>query len=246
MVLVLLRISGLCLAGFVLAVVGEHALEPSLSPVRSVISEYARTGAGDGMRLGFAAWAVSIASLACVTGRLGRRVVAAGLAVGAVGDALVCAFTTQAVEARVPEGVARTLTGRLHDVGGELLIGGLSVAVMATARGPEGRRALLPVAVAGVLSVVLLATGDPMPGLRQRVVVAGAVAWQALLLRHLVSKQRTFSMQYQLMPEQRPSQPVNGGSPGATSSTSFSRIRRGSRSKSSGAGSASRGPTGTS
>lgn len=166
MVPAVLRISGVALACFLVAVVGEHVLESGLSPAQSVISEYARTGAGGVMQVGFAAWAVSLAGLAWVTGRLRRRVVAAGLGVGAVGSALVCAFTTQAVHARIPEGVARTLTGRLHDVGGELLIGGLAVAAVASARWIDGRRALLPVSIAGAVTVVLLLTGDPAPGLR--------------------------------------------------------------------------------
>jgi hypothetical protein len=211
-----------------------------------VISEYARTGAGGLMRVGFAAWTASIAFLAWVTGRLGWRVAAAGLIVGAVGGILVCAFSTQAVDARIPEGATRTLTGRLHDAGGEQLIGGLVVAAIASVRRTVGRWALAPVTMAGVVTVVLLLAGDPAPGLRQRAVVLCAVAWQAWLLRYLVSKQRGFSMQYQLMREQRPSQPENGGSPGTTSSTFFSWVRSGSRSKLSGAGSASRGSTATS
>jgi hypothetical protein len=241
-----IRASALCLAVFVAALIGEHLLEPSLSPLQSVISEYARTGTGEVMRCGLAAWALSLLCLGVVQWHGGRRVQAAGMALAAGGCVLVVAFTTQAVAARVPAGVERTLEGRLHDLGGELLIVGLLVAVVVGAlRGPRSTWSRAVVVVAIVVSVGLLLVGDPAPGLRQRALVLCAIVWQAIAL-YLGLKQRGFSMQYQLIPEQLSAQPVNGGSPGLTSSTSLSRTRNGLRSKSARSAATSRGATGTS
>ena len=230
-----LRISAVCLGLFAAALVVEHAVETSLSVVDSVISEYARTNSGLLMRLGFAAWALSLSSLAVVTWRSRLRAEAVGLGVATCGVVLVCAFTTQAVRAQVPPGVARTLGGQLHDLGGEVVIAGVVLAVVAGAlRGPWSRWSRILVSLAFATSAALLLAGDPAPGLRQRALIAYTIAWQLLALRYFFAKHRGFSMQYQLMPEQRPpSQPENGRSAGTASSMSLRLMRSVPRAKSS-------------
>lgn len=229
-----LRISAVCLGLFGAALVAEHAVESSVSAVHSTISEYARTDSGFLIRFGFAAWSVSLAGLAFVTWRHRLRVEGVGLGVAACGVVLVCAFTTQAVQAQVPPGVGRTLGGRLHDVGGEIVMGGILLAVVAGAvRGPWSRWSRALLCLTFVTSATLLLAGDPAPGLRQRALVVYTITWQALALGYFFAKQRGFSMQYQLMPEQRPpSQPENGRSAGTTSSMSLRLMRIVCRAKS--------------
>jgi Protein of unknown function (DUF998) len=229
-----LRISAVSLGLFAGALVAEHAVESSLSVVHTTISEYARTDSGFLIRFGFAAWAVSFSGLVLVTWRHRLRAEAVGLGVAACGVVLVCAFNTQAVQAQVPSDVARTLGGRLHDFGGEMVIGGVLLAVVAGAvRGPWSRRSRALLCLTFATSAAFLLAGDPAPGLRQRALVVYTITWQALALHYFFSKQRRFSMQYQLMPEQRPpSQPENGRSAGTTSSMSRRLTRSVSRAKS--------------
>lgn len=160
-------------------------MHPALRPSSHVVSEYANASGAWVITIGFLSWALSlvVTSASCSLGRVARM----GTALAAAGALLVAGFHTQAVAGARPDNVAATASGRLHDVGGELIIGGLALSALATLVGRDQPRALRVgagalLAGASVISAVLLTLGDPAPGLRQRALLACALAWQALLL----------------------------------------------------------------
>jgi hypothetical protein len=181
------------LAVFVLLVAALHVLIPSLAPARYTISEYVKTGAGWIMVLAFVAWATALALTAVHISRTGAairhpRVVAGLLALSSTGVLLAAAFPTQAVGGVVPEGVALTMTGRLHDVGSGLVTlaifaAAATVGVAHGARSKLERISIGLVVFALVVQVSLLAVGPEVGGIRQRLLVLAACAWQAALLR---------------------------------------------------------------
>jgi hypothetical protein len=181
------RSAALALSIFVVALCAEHALEPDLSPTDHMISEYANSGTGTVMEVGFAAWCMSWILMALIFARRRWWLGTAAAVLAALGVAVVTAFRTQAVAGDVPADVRFTLGGRLHDLGGDLVLGGVAVLAltMAARRGANARlraaRMALVVAALGIAGV-LLALGDSVPRLRQRVLVAATVGWQALVL----------------------------------------------------------------
>jgi hypothetical protein len=171
---------------FVAAVLAEHLIRPGLSPWRHQISEYANGSAGGLMTVGFFAWAVS---LALTSGLLAAhaRLLSLSIAVGAAGMLLIALFHTQTVAGQLPSGTARTTGGRLHDLGGELLAGGLLVSAALVAVSDHRLRrlrrlALLTVGYFVVVTAGLLLVADSAGGLRQRLVLLAALVWQASLL----------------------------------------------------------------
>jgi hypothetical protein len=147
------------------------------------------------MEVGFIAWLLSWCALSALLTMRGRPMAAAAVAVAAVGLAAIAAFHTQAVAGELPNGVHRTLGGRLHDVGGELLFGGLVAAAGALAVSRQSTTAVRwagsgLVVLALLSSAVLLGAGDPVPGVRQRVALFAAVAWQALVIRDVADAHR--------------------------------------------------------
>lgn len=179
------------LALFVGAVGFEHLVERGLAPEQHMISEYATTGTGGVMEVGFGAWCGSWALLALVFWLQHHRLAATASGTVAAGIALLAAFHTQAVAGELPAGVARTLAGRLHDLGGELVLGGVLVAAVTTMsakRTRDGRWPRAGIALLGLALTtagLLLAFGDPAPGLRQRVLLAAAVCYQVSVLHDL-------------------------------------------------------------
>jgi hypothetical protein len=159
----------------------EHALEPGLAPARHQISEYARSPTGAIMTVGFAAWAVSLGAMAAlVPGRL-----AAPLALASVGVALLTIAHTETSAGRLPRGTHLDATGRLHDLGSGaaslalLVAAGMSVRAL---RGPRRAIVLAIVIIAVLGDLALMAVGPGVGGIRQRLLVLEACAWQGLLL----------------------------------------------------------------
>lgn len=173
------------LAIFVAAVLAEHALNASLSPARHQISEYVHGRAGWLMVVAFGAWAVSSVATGAVTWRW-SRVVGVLLVVAACGLVVAATWATQTSAGELPPGVERTTAGRLHDLGsGVASVALLSAAVVSAVTAPARRVRRVAIGLVGVAviaSVVLLGVGDAVGGLRQRVLVAVAVAWQATVL----------------------------------------------------------------
>lgn len=193
----LTRLVLLALGLFVTVLAVQHLIEPGLSSTQNMISEYANTGSGVVMEIAFAAWGVSWVLLALIFVRRRWWVTAAAAVVAAAGATLITAFSTQAVAGHVPAGVARTVAGRLHDLGGELLLGGALLAAATTmvaclCGGTPLRGGGTALLVAALIVVGgLLALGDPAPGLRHRVLVAAAVGWQVLAVLDDGARRRT-------------------------------------------------------
>lgn len=171
------------LAGFVGLVALLHLLRADdLPPADHFISEYARGDLGWVMVLAFLSWAASLALLA----RRWRGVVRWALVLGALGALGAGLFPTQTVAGELPEGVVRTLGGRLHDWATLLIFVGLVVAALASAvvvrrRGFRLAVAGLAVALFAVVPVLVALELDA-PGIGQRGFVLVGVAWQVLAI----------------------------------------------------------------
>ncbi len=172
---------------FLAIVVAEHRINSSLDPATHRISEYANGDAGWLMTIGFAAWAVSLLATAVVAGGLFRgRGVSAALLLAAFGMVLVACFATQTSAGELLPGHSLTLSGRLHDRGSGLVMIGLTIAGALALRpgGPprlRRRTLLLALAVLPVL-IALIAIGEEVAGIRQRLLVATGCGWQLLML----------------------------------------------------------------
>lgn len=178
-------LAGVLLAAFVGLVSLEHVLEPSLSPWRHQISEYANRGSGWLMTLGFVGWAASLALTALLLRR--RRELAGSLVLAALGLTLIAVVPTQTTAGALPTGVRPTSAGRLHDLGGEMATAGLLLGGLVLACSPWAPIILRRLSAAVVLwallvSVLGLAAAPDAGGLRQRLVVVAGAAWQAALL----------------------------------------------------------------
>lgn len=178
---------------FLLIVAGQPLLEPSYDPLRQEISEFVHTGAGPVALVGFLAWGSSLALLADLVfqapssrDRRAARIEAIALVAAALGLLLVSCFATDRGVEVAGAVTHRTVVGRIHDAGSALVTASILVAVIADAL--RERRAALAcsvIAAAIISSAVLFALGDPLPGLRQRCLVACACLWQAVVLHHL-------------------------------------------------------------
>jgi hypothetical protein len=186
---------------FAAVVLAQHALAPELSPVDHTVSEYANTPTGWLMVVGFSAWGISLAATAilAVTDPSAHRtsssqkLMAALLAIAAMGLLVTAAFKTQTSAGVLPAGVPRTTEGRLHDLGSGAALLALFGAALTSIRLIEDPRwfkrpAMGLLCVALATHVGLLIGGDPAPGLRQRLLLAGAVAWHVVLLVALHSR----------------------------------------------------------
>jgi hypothetical protein len=164
-----------------------------LTPAEHVVSEYANTRSGWLSTVALLSWAASLVATAGwivrqrAQPRAVNRLVAAFLVVAAGGLIVAAAFQTQAVAGSVPPDVARTLAGRLHDAGTGISTLALFGAVAAFgfsdgAKSRLGRLSLAVVAFAIVVQVGLLLVGQEVGGIRQRLIVIAACAWQAAML----------------------------------------------------------------
>lgn len=192
-------VSLLGLAVFAAAIVALHAIDAELSPARHTISEYVHADAGAAMSVGFASWAVSLvaaAVLVLLTRTLEARsrrlsaVLAALLATAAVAVVVLDAFPTQTVAGALPAGAAWTTAGRLHDVGSGVttlaLLGASLVSLWLLSEHRAYRRAVVGLLAIGLVgTIACLAIGASAGGARQRLLVAVAICWQALLVETL-------------------------------------------------------------
>lgn len=177
---------------FLLLVAVQPLLEPSYDPLLQEISEFAHTEFGAIALAGFLAWGVSLGLLAGLVAssppdrRLAARVESIALAVAAFGLVLVTFFATDRGVEVAGAVTHRTLSGRIHDTGSALITVSILAAVVAEAlRRRSGVLACAVIAAALASSAVLIVLGDPLPGLRQRCLVACACVWQAVVLYRL-------------------------------------------------------------
>lgn len=185
------------LLGFVACLVAEHALAANLSPARHEVSEYVHTETGAVMTVGLGLWAGSLAVSAAIAWRAWHsRVLASLLALGSFGIVLADCFATQTSAGALPPATHLTTTGRLHDIGSGLASLALLTAAIASAARPCAPRwlriwtaVLAGAAVVG--SIVLLAIGPSVGGIRQRLLIASGLLWQLLLLKALERRDRT-------------------------------------------------------
>lgn len=186
------------LTAFLAITIAEHALEPQLVPARHTISEYVNTGTGALMTAAFLAWAGSLlatAALAWRDRRPGERAaapaaLAALLAIASAGLVLTACFATQTSAGVLPPGTELTASGRIHDLASATAQEAMLIAALVTIARFWRRRAVRVLvaallAVAVVSSAILLAIGDPVDGVRQRILVGVGCAWQATLVAAL-------------------------------------------------------------
>lgn len=172
---------------FVIVVVVEHLADRSLHPATHEISEYVHGRLGWLMTVGFVAWTVSLAATGLLVGSVSRgKPVGIPLLVAAIGIAVTACFATQTSAGRLPPGVSLTAAGRLHDFGSGLATVALLAAALLSLRirTPEALRRATGVLLAFALpaDALLLALGSDVAGVRQRLLVAVACAWQLTLL----------------------------------------------------------------
>jgi hypothetical protein len=172
---------------FLLIVVFEHVVNPSLNPARHEISEYVHTPWGWLMVVGFVVWALSLLCTGIVArDRYGADALCITLAVAAFGMAITACFATQTSAGRLPPGVSLSTSGRLHDIGSGLATVALFFAALLSLRLRAGS-AFLRVTVALLVlacssDVVLLEVGGSVGGIRQRILVLVGCAWQLAML----------------------------------------------------------------
>lgn len=192
-----IAVAGSGLAAFVV-IVATQGLWPgaSFDPAHQTISEYAHTSAGALMAVGFLAWALSWAVLAgpglapplsSSSPRLlsVQRIAFAATAIGLV---LVTCFATDRGLVQPEIIVHSTTGGGIHDTASALVTVGILVAALTGAALVGGRvrtLTLLLLSIAVAADVLMLALGDPLPGIRQRILVIASCLWQALWLATL-------------------------------------------------------------
>jgi len=179
------------LATFVTCVVVAHVARPSLDPLSHMVSEYARYGPRLLITAGFAAWSLSFAAatpwfLLHRPRRWSRAIASCGLA-AAAGIVLIAAFRTQTSAGHLAFGSHLALGGRLHDAGSGLAtLSLLAAACLSLGLNTLTVRRRIAVAALLVLcalaSAVLLAIGQEVGGLRQRILLGSACAWEAVVL----------------------------------------------------------------
>ncbi|MGN6558758.1 MAG: DUF998 domain-containing protein [Solirubrobacterales bacterium] len=176
---------------FLLAVSVEPFLEPSYDPLRQEISEFAHTNLGAVALAGFLAWGFSLGLLADLVARaplpprsgLAARIESVALVGAAFSLILVTVFATDRGVEVAGVVTHRTVSGRIHDLGSGFVTASILVAVIADAfRERRGSVSAVVISAAVISSVVFFALGDPLPGLRQRCLVAWACLWQAVTL----------------------------------------------------------------
>ncbi len=169
-------------------------LAPSFDPGRQEISEYVHSPAGAAMVVGFLCWALSLAVLASLIahvywtpggGDWPACLQAGALLLAAVAVVVLAIFPTdRGVE--IPGVVTHaTLTGQIHDAAAASATVGILTAALIGAVRRGGSIRVLGLTLVGIgiaSSVVLLAMGDPLPGVRQRALVAVGCLWQAAWL----------------------------------------------------------------
>jgi len=187
-------LSGLAL--FLGLVALEHLLRPDLPPARHFVSEYAKGWTAPLQILAFLGWGAaclagaSLALRALPPGRpIARGLTALALLAAAAGALLAASFTTETVGGELPAGAARTLGGRLHDLGSLLLLAGLVLAALASLRIVRSNPYRLGVLALGLALLaivpVLVALGVDAPGIGQRGFILVGLLWHWLFARSI-------------------------------------------------------------
>jgi hypothetical protein len=181
-----------------LAIVATQGMVANFDPSRQQVSEYVHSSAGALMTVGFLAWSLSLGALAGLTiaaarsgGDWGRLAClqSCALLLAAAGMGLLACFPTDRGIEVAGAVTNATFTGHIHDAASALSTASLLVAALAGASRRSGstRALTLAIVVTGIAcSVALLAIGDPVPGIRQRVLLVTGCLWQIawlLLLR---------------------------------------------------------------
>jgi Protein of unknown function (DUF998) len=188
------------LALFLVVVAVQPLLEQSYDPLRQGISEFVHTDARAVVLIGFVAWAVSLALLAAVLSgdragdgrRRAIRLEVDSLLAAVAGLGLVALFATDRGAEAAGTITETTISGRLHDIGSALITVAILAAVVADAlHERDPRLAATVIAAALGSSLVLFAFGDPLPGLRQRCLIASACLWQVAVLHRAWSRAPT-------------------------------------------------------
>ena len=183
-------LAGISIAGllvFAATIATQQPLVSSFDPARQMLSEYVHTRLGALAVAGFVAWGISLAAAAGLTivaaSRRGwmARLQAGALLAAAVGILLVACFPTDRGLAAPGVVTEATVAGQVHDAasaGATACV--LLAALLGAARFPGRIRtlSLVLLSVALAASAVLLGIGDPLPGLRQRLLLAAACVWQ--------------------------------------------------------------------
>ena len=168
----------------------------NFNPSRQQVSEYVHSSAGALMTVGFLAWSLSLVALAGLTfaaarsrGEWGRLapLQSCALLLAAAGIGLLACFPTDRGIEVAGAVTNATFTGHVHDAASALSTVSLLVAALAGALRRSSIRVLtLALVVTGIAcSIALLTIGDPVPGIRQRVLLATGCLWQIAWLRGL-------------------------------------------------------------
>jgi drug/metabolite transporter (DMT)-like permease len=178
---------------FVVIVATQGIGLAGFDPANQQVSEYVHTSAGALMTFGFLAWAVSLLALAGVTIALAKveavrwppYLQAGALVCAGLGAALLGCFPTDR-GAEIAGAITRdTAAGEVHDSASALTTAGIFLAAIASAvrfRGSLRVFTLGLVVVALASTAVFLLIGDPLPGIRQRLLLGAGCLWQAVLL----------------------------------------------------------------
>jgi hypothetical protein len=185
------------LSTFAAAVVAMHVLDPGLSIRAQTLSEYVHGPASPLLLVALVAWSVSLAALAWLVASGVRRhpdplapIQAAAIFSVSVAVLLLALFPTDRGAELAGQVTDATAAGRVHDLAGLVAIAGfLCAVILGSIRASRTWRwvGLFPVAVAISADAILLALGDPAPGLRQRLLVFMACTWQVLSLLELTA-----------------------------------------------------------
>jgi hypothetical protein len=172
---------------FVVIVLVEHLADSSLDPATHEISEYVHGPLGALMVAGFIIWGLALAAAAfAVSGCRRGMPVAVALLLAAAGVFVTAGFATQTSAGRLPPSASLSATGRLHDIGSGLATLALVLAVVLSLRLRFSRvlegTSVLVLAIALIGEVVLLMIGVSVGGVRQRVLLGSACAWQIMLV----------------------------------------------------------------
>lgn len=181
------------LVAFASCLLAAQIAAPARGPLEHMVSELVHGPAGPAAIVGFACWAVALALTAWLVAgstRYGAEAVGVAvlLGVAAIAVVVLTIFPTQTDAGKLPEHVTRTTAGRLHDAGSGVAEIALLVAALTTLVAARRRPERFGLLVAAILAVATLATilglaiGDSVGGLRQRLVLLCALTWLWLLI----------------------------------------------------------------
>ena len=190
------------LAAFVGLVAIQHPLRGDLPPADHFVSEYAKGSTAVLQVTAFACWAVALAAGSLLVARaagsarrIARAIATFGLGFAAAGITTSAIFATQTVAGVLPEGMRRTATGRLHDLGTLAVFAGLLLAAGASLRfvSRRGYRIALAALFATLMLTipVLVALGIDAPGIGQRVFILVGCGFEWVLAVELSGRRRS-------------------------------------------------------